>query len=171
MVVVRGLMGSVSLVMSDGASHTLTAQITRQWARCIDASAVVAEGFPRIHVDAAGYTLQGQVTLQLIAASSGLLMWHAAGISLNDGRVLGLVGASGMGKSTAVAHLTRRTWGYVTDETLGVDPDGRVWAYPKPLALIRPGASDKVKPPGVSGDFEPWEGWSHARRYAQAVPA
>ena len=28
-----------------------------------------------------------------------------------------------------------------------------------------------VKPPGVSGDFEPWEGWSHARRYAQAVPA
>ncbi len=25
--------------------------------------------------------------------------------------------------------------------------------------------------PGMSGDFEPWEGWSHARRHAQAVPA
>ena len=25
--------------------------------------------------------------------------------------------------------------------------------------------------PGVSGDSKPWEGWSHARRYAQAVSA
>ena len=29
----------------------------------------------------------------------------------------------------------------------------------------------KVTPPGVSGDFESWEGWSYARRHAQAVPA
>ena len=36
--------------------------------------------------------------------------------------------------------------------------------------LKHPGVSH-MKPPGVSGDFEPWEGWSHARRYAQAVPA
>ena len=28
-----------------------------------------------------------------------------------------------------------------------------------------------VNPPGVSGDFESWEGWSYARRHAQAVPA
>jgi hypothetical protein len=25
--------------------------------------------------------------------------------------------------------------------------------------------------PGVSGDFEPWEGWSHAREQHQEVPA
>ncbi|MGB3258340.1 MAG: hypothetical protein WBA72_10190, partial [Ornithinimicrobium sp.] len=30
---------------------------------------------------------------------------------------------------------------------------------------------DAVNRPGMSGDFEPWEGWSHARRYQQAVPA
>ena len=40
----------------------------------------------------------------------------------------------------------------------------------------KPGAGQwvskaRLNPPGVSGDFEPWEGWSHARRYAQAVPA
>jgi hypothetical protein len=28
-----------------------------------------------------------------------------------------------------------------------------------------------VSRPGESGDFEPWEGWSHARRDAQAVSA
>ena len=29
--------------------------------------------------------------------------------------------------------------------------------------------TSKVNRPGVSGDFAPWEGWSHARRYTQAV--
>jgi hypothetical protein len=37
-----------------------------------------------------------------------------------------------------------------------------VGLYLNPRALNRP---------GKSGDSEPWEGWSHARRYAQAVPA
>ncbi len=27
-----------------------------------------------------------------------------------------------------------------------------------------------VNHPGVSGDFEPWEGWSHAREHQQEVP-
>ena len=31
--------------------------------------------------------------------------------------------------------------------------------------------SGGVNRPGVSGDFEPWEGWSHARRFNEAVPA
>jgi hypothetical protein len=28
-----------------------------------------------------------------------------------------------------------------------------------------------IEPPGVSGDSDRWEGWSHARRQHEAVPA
>lgn len=32
-------------------------------------------------------------------------------------------------------------------------------------------SAKELNRPGMSGDSDRWEGWSHARRYAQAVPA
>ena len=66
-------------------------------------------------------------------------MLHAAAVALDDGRVIGFVGPSGRGKTTASQALGR-TYGYVTDETLAIRPDGSVVAYPKPLSIgARPG--------------------------------
>ena len=31
-------------------------------------------------------------------------------------------------------------------------------------------AGECVNPPGESGDFSPWEGWSHVREYVEEVP-
>lgn len=38
------------------------------------------------------------------------------------------------------------------------------------LLTKTPRKRPRLNRPGVSGDFEPWEGWSYARRHAQAVP-
>jgi hypothetical protein len=67
------------------------------------------------------------------------LMLHAAAISTDDGRVIGFVGPSGRGKTTASRALGT-AFGYVTDETLAIQPDGVVVPYAKPLSLgERPG--------------------------------
>ena len=49
--------------------------------------------------------------------------------------MLALVGRSGAGKTTAVSVLARH-WGYVSDESIGIDEDGRVHPYRKPLSVI-----------------------------------
>lgn len=80
--------------------------------------------------------LSSAVTQAAIAARSGRLwMLHAAGLAAPDGGVVALVGRSGAGKTTAARALAR-SWGYVSDETIGVESDGRVHAYRKPLSII-----------------------------------
>jgi hypothetical protein len=39
------------------------------------------------------------------------------------------------GKTTTVTGLLRAGWDYLTDEAAAVEPDGRVWGYPKPLTV------------------------------------
>ena len=81
--------------------------------------------------------LTEKVTLAGIEhAADRFLLLHAAGLSRTDGSVLGLVAASGTGKTTAAMHLARSGFGYVTDETLAVAADLTVRAWPKPLALV-----------------------------------
>ena len=76
------------------------------------------------------------VTLEAIEHNGGrLVMIHAAGIALDDGRVIAFVGPSGRGKTTLARSLGRE-YGYVTDETLAVDFDGNVLPYRKPLSVI-----------------------------------
>lgn len=80
--------------------------------------------------------LSTQVTLAALDALRGTrLLLHAAGIAAPDGRVLALVGPSGRGKTTASRHLGRH-YGYVSDETVAVDPDLTVYPYRKPLSII-----------------------------------
>ena len=55
------------------------------------------------------YAVQMRVTMAAIAAATGeLLLWHAAGLSTPDRRVLGLVASSGTGKTTACLLYTSR---------------------------------------------------------------
>ncbi|MEE2567919.1 hypothetical protein V1638_00700 [Pseudarthrobacter sp. J64] len=76
------------------------------------------------------------LTLRAIEAQAGAVtMLHACGISdVETGGVIALVAKSGTGKTTA-SRLLGRSLGYVTDETVAIQPDGRVRPYPKPLSV------------------------------------
>jgi len=77
------------------------------------------------------------VTLAAIDARAGeLVMLHAAGVAdPATGATVALVGPSGRGKTTASRALARH-WGYVSDETVGVDPVTlAVVPHPKPLSV------------------------------------
>lgn len=89
--------------------------------------------------------LSQRVTLAAIEAQRGTLwMLHAAGLALPDGRVIVLVGPSGRGKTTASRALAR-TFGYVSDETVAIDAQGRVYPYRKPLSIIEAPGAPKVQ--------------------------
>lgn len=87
------------------------------------------------------------------------IMLHAAGVALPDGRVIGLVGPSGRGKTTA-SRAFSGALDYVTDETLAVRLDGSVVAYPKPLSLgvrpapKRPAAATALGLRAAAGDLQ-----------------
>lgn len=96
-------------------------------------------------LDALLERLSQRVTLAAIEARRGeLWMLHAAGLALPDGRVIVLVGPSGRGKTTAARALGAHL-GYVSDETVAVDVEGRVFAYRKPLSIIEGGAFPKAQ--------------------------
>lgn len=96
-------------------------------------------------LDALLERLSRRVTLAAIEARRGdVWMLHAAGLALPDGRVIVLVGPSGRGKTTASRALGARL-GYVSDETVAIDADGRVFAYRKPLSIIEDGAFPKAQ--------------------------
>jgi hypothetical protein len=80
--------------------------------------------------------LSQRVTLAALEQRRGdLWMLHAAGLAGDDGRVVVLVGPSGRGKTTAVRTLAT-SFGYVSDESVAIDDQGRVWPYRKPLSVI-----------------------------------
>jgi energy-coupling factor transporter ATP-binding protein EcfA2 len=80
--------------------------------------------------------ITSDVTQVAIRRLSGeALMLHAAAVSLDDGRVIGFIGPSGRGKTTAAKALGS-AYGYITDETLAVRADGSVVPYEKPLSLV-----------------------------------
>jgi hypothetical protein len=90
-------------------------------------------------------SLSRQVTRAAIdARRADLWMIHAAGIATSAGDVLALVGPSGRGKTTASRQLARG-YGYVSDETVGIARDGRVFAYRKPLSIVEEPRAPKVE--------------------------
>ena len=81
-------------------------------------------------------SLSQSVTLAAIEARRGQLwMVHAAGVADEEGRVIALIGPSGQGKTTAARTLAT-AYGYVSDETVGIEADGTVVPYRKPLSVI-----------------------------------
>jgi energy-coupling factor transporter ATP-binding protein EcfA2 len=97
----------------------------------IDGAYVIRANSP----EALAQKITSEVTTGAIRALRGeALMLHASAVALDDGRVIGFVGPSGRGKTTA-AQVLGRAYGYVTDETLAVRDDRSVVAYPKPLSI------------------------------------
>jgi hypothetical protein len=154
-----GLPGEMSIealgtvIRIDGAALTDSAwtAVQRLWhdaevasdAARLPAATVTAHGTVPPETMLTG--LSTDVTLAAIEARAGqLLMLHAAGLALPDGRVVALVGPSGRGKTTA-ARVLGAEYGYVTDETVAIDARGAVLPYRKPLSLIEPDRSVKVQ--------------------------
>ncbi|GAB3068661.1 hypothetical protein [Nocardioides zeae] len=83
------------------------------------------------------HQLSPAVTLRLIESRAGaLMMLHACALAHPaTGRTAVLVAPSGTGKTT-LARTLGTTFGYLTDETAGIDARGRLLPYPKPLSVI-----------------------------------
>lgn len=64
---------------------------------------------------------------------------------MTNGSVVALVGPSGTGKSTAARTLCRERFGYVSDETVAIRPDGSVVPFPKPIAIIPSSGGTKLE--------------------------
>jgi len=91
------------------------------------------------------HALAGAVTVRAIDVRAGeVIMLHAAGMALSDGRVVAFVAPSGTGKTTLSRTLGRQ-FGYVSDETVVIGLDGTVTPYPKPLSVITPKHHHKVQ--------------------------
>jgi hypothetical protein len=126
----------------------LADRVRRDWSRCLSAEGadgavgpdddvVTVSLAPAKNVDGALYVMTTGLTYRLIDRLTGsALMFHACGLSDDDGNVLMLVAASGTGKTMAASVLARSAFGYVTDETVAVSPDGTVVAYEKPLSFV-----------------------------------
>lgn len=89
------------------------------------------------------------VTYAKIRAQAGrLFMFHAGAVAhATTGEAVAFVAQGGTGKTTLAKRLAYR-YGYLTDETVGVDAAGFVHPYPKPLSTRRAeGATkDEVSP-------------------------
>lgn len=153
---VRALTSTVRIELDDTVAHADQQTIAAQWADLI----VDAVDDPAHTIRAGVGSPSEEPTLAIVAPSAEVLadqitsevtltginrlrgqalMLHAAAISTDDGRVIGFVGPSGRGKTTASRALGA-AFGYVTDETLAIRPDGVVVPYEKPLSLgERPG--------------------------------
>lgn len=81
--------------------------------------------------------LSQAVTLAALDSRAGeLVMLHAAALADPDtGATAVMVAASGTGKTTASMTLGKELV-YLSDETAGIAPDGRVTRYRKPLSLV-----------------------------------
>ncbi len=127
---------------------------TRAWSRCIVGGVGSRTAEPlEVHAPAqasdtqlmlALQLLTQEVTRRLISAQIGrLLMMHAGAVSHPvTGESLVFVAPGGTGKTT-LTHVLGRHYGYLTDETVGIDGTGRIHPYPKPLSLRVPGAAVK----------------------------
>lgn len=112
------------------------AEFVDAWARCL----VDAEPSLTLHATATTMvTLTHAITHQLILARRGeLLMLHAGAVANpTTGAAIAYVAPGGTGKTTLTLLLGRR-YGYLTDETVAIDPETlAILPYMKPLS-VRP---------------------------------
>ncbi|MEV7759124.1 hypothetical protein AB0O16_11550 [Microbacterium sp. NPDC089180] len=114
-------------------------------------AAAIVSPRPRFLSDETMSDLSTQVTLSALSARRGdLWLVHAGAIADDDGRVVLFSGRSGMGKTTLMSSLAR-DYAYVSDESVGVAPDGSVLPYRKPLSIVDGAgrAKKQVSPRGL----------------------
>ena len=127
------------------------AVLQQQWSRLrantMTMPMEIAIDLRSVPADLQGRVLLSQLTIGAIEAAAGTrLMLHAAGVADANGLVVALVGPSGMGKTTASVFLCQHGFGYVTDETVSIGPDGDVLPFARPLSLRRPGGEVQRSP-------------------------
>lgn len=128
------------------------AQVGEDWSRCHTLRRPPGPSRTLLAADSR-YALTTELRYSLVArlvdevvdhAPRNTVLLHAAAVSDDQGRVVGLVAGSGVGKTTAVISLCQESYGYVTDELLVVGARQRVTPLPKPLCVVR-GQDDPVK--------------------------
>ncbi|HRW17351.1 MAG TPA: hypothetical protein P5181_00740 [Dermatophilaceae bacterium] len=161
----------VRLELRGPAAAAAREQVCRAWAWCLAANAAAppaagcgpadaADAVPVVPIDTSDLVgsdtdevavrtvlehVATTLTLWAIDASDPqLLLVHAAGlVDPATGHVAVCAAASGTGKSTLALTLGRH-FGYLSDETVGIRPDGSVLAYPRPV-LVHPPGTDAAK--------------------------
>ncbi|GAB3067132.1 hypothetical protein GCM10027053_33320 [Intrasporangium mesophilum] len=156
-------------------SREMHAAVERSWGLCLAQSnggsgeivATVTAAAPDDDTeDALARAMPGltqQVTAAAIRARTGsLLMFHAGALCDQEtGATIAVVAPGGTGKTTVVRTLGPGR-GYLTDETVGVKPDGSVVPYAKPLSVRRPDAfmhKDEIPPDELGLELprvDPW---------------
>lgn len=144
----------VDLVFAERVSNAFLDAVAEAWSRCVADSSEqpiipTSSGGGQVTVvtppdDSHGairsalQRLSHDVTHSLITAQTGnLLMLHAGAVSHPaSGASAVFVAPSGTGKTT-MSRLLGRCYGYITDETVGIDPvSGRIFPYTKPLSIV-----------------------------------
>lgn len=130
---------TVSIEFDGAFPESLADQVRSAWdgavieGKEVDLTIALTESAPDTLLEG----LSSRVTLDALKHRSGeLMMFHAAGISTEDGKVLAFVGPSGRGKTT-LSRILGKHYGYVSDETISVSDDLTVFPYRKPLSLKR----------------------------------
>ena len=128
-------------VRIEAGGYPSAAQIDALWSRCrargSDARDETVITMPRsdrpLEPDV-GVQLADEVReVALAAATDTLMVLRAAAVATPDGSVLALVSPDPALRASAVAELSRRGFGYVTDELLASDESFEVVAFPEPL--------------------------------------
>lgn len=155
---VTGLDVRVELRLSGDRADELDGLLRRAWSRCLDVPAEregepisltlaadsstpsrLTRGGPTLSADEAERLMvrtTQSITGSVIAAQAGnLLMFHAGSLSHpSTGASVVFVAPGGTGKTTLCRTLGRH-YGYLTDETVGIDLSRRIMPYPKPLSI------------------------------------
>lgn len=147
-------MGVVIGISTQGVAGPLREEVADVWS-----GALVVDGISEVTVEVSAdveqsramESLSTQVTLAALKRQAGhLLTFHAAGIALEDGRVVAFVGPSGRGKTT-LSRMLGQMYGYVSDETVAVGADRVVHPYRKPLSVVQAGGPKRQVSPAAAG--------------------
>lgn len=141
-------------VRVDAGGHAATAQLEALWSRCRPTTTDVSQEPPTvITLPRSDRPMSAEVsvevrdrlrTVAVDAAGDGLLLLRAAAVATPGGAALGLVAEDPERRASVVAELSRRGFGYVTDELLALDEAFDVVAFPEPIAFEQPGEEAKV---------------------------
>ncbi len=113
----------------------------------------------RRDVDSLLLLLHWHVNQATIAASAAKrTTLHAAAARSPAGRGVLLPAPMESGKTTTVTGLLRAGWAFLSDEAVALDPDGTMWAYPKPLTIDSGSWAlfPELRPDNVAPEAESW---------------